>query len=149
MKRAAPMNLNGAPWARAIAAVVLGLGLASCADHSSTIPEAEYSTTIVGRWQGTVGDLRETMSIAGNGTFVCRLHPLGFIAKTLSQSVTGTIRGTWRITGATIILRITRAEAESLRNRIAESTILAFKEDELVLKSDRGETSLFQRAPAF
>jgi hypothetical protein len=149
MKRAAPLNGHDAPWTRAIAVVLLGLGLASCADHSPTIPEAEYSTTIVGRWQGTVGDFGETMAIAGNGTFVCHLHPLGFIAKTLSQSVTGTIRGTWKITGATMTLTITGAEAESLRNRVAESTILAFKKDALVLKSDHGETSLFRRASAF
>jgi hypothetical protein len=102
----------------------------------------------VGRWQGTVGDLKETMSIDGDGTFVCQLHPMGFIANTLSQGVTGTIRGTWKITGAMITLRITGAENERLRNRMVSSTIVAFKEDELVLKSDRGETSRFQRVGA-
>jgi len=100
---------------------------------------------IVGRWQGTVGDLKEAMSLDGDGTFVCQLHPMGFIANTLSQGVTGTIRGTWKITGAIITLRITGAENESLRNKIASSTIVTFKEDELVLKSGGGETSPFQR----
>jgi hypothetical protein len=73
---------------------------------------------------------------------------MGFIANTLSQSVTGTIRGTWKITGAIITLRITSAENEHLRNRIASSMIVALKEDKLVLKSDRGETSTFQRVRA-
>jgi hypothetical protein len=100
---------------------------------------------IIGRWQGTVGDLKETMALNADHTFVCQLQPTGFIANTLSQRVTGTIRGTWEITGATITLNITDAENESLRNKTASSTIMAFKEDELVLRSDRGETSSFQR----
>ena len=148
MKGVDLMKSNCTPWVRAIAVVVLGFCLASCANNSSTVPEAEYSTKIVGRWQGTVGDLKETMSIEGDGTFVCQLHPVGFIANTLSQSVTGTIRGTWKITGAIITLRITSAENEHLRNRIASSMIVALKEDKLVLKSDRGETSTFQRVYA-
>ena len=148
MKGVDLMKSNCTPWVRAIAVVVLGFCLASCVNNSTPVPEAEYSTKIVGRWQGTVGDLKETMSIGGDGTFVCQLHPMGFIANTLSQGVTGTIRGTWKITGAMITLRITGSENEHLRNRIASSTIVAFKEDELVLKSDRGETSPFQRVLA-
>ena len=145
MKGVDLMKSNCTPWVRAIAVVVLGFCLASCANNSPPVSEAEYSTRIVGRWQGTVGDLKETMSIDGNGTFVCQLRPMGFIANTLSQGVTGTIRGTWKITGAIITLRITGAENESLRNRVASSTIVAFKENELVLKAGRGETSPFQR----
>ena len=148
MKGVDLMKSNCTPWVRAIAVVVLGFCLASCVNNSTPVPEAEYSTKIVGRWQGTVGDLKETMSIGGDGTFVCQLHPMGFIANTLSQGVRGTIRGTWKITGAMITLRITGSENEHLRNRIASSTIVAFKEDELVLKSDRGETSPFQRVLA-
>jgi uncharacterized protein (TIGR03066 family) len=139
---------NGTPSVKEIAVVVLGFCLASCAYNSRPVSEADYSTKIVGRWQGTVGDLKETMSIDGDGTFVCQLHPTGFIANTLSQGVTGTIRGTWKITGAMITLRITGAENERLRDRMVSSTIVAFKEDELVLKSDRGETSRFQRVGA-
>ena len=142
------MRNNATPWARAIALVMLGLGLASCKNNPSTVPEAEYTTRIVGGWQGTVGDLKETMSIDGNGTFLCQLHPRGFIANTLSQGVAGTIRGTWTITGTIITLRITAAENERLANRIVSSTIMAFKEDGLVLKSDRGETSSFRRVLA-
>ena len=134
---------------RAVAVVVLGVLLTSCANNLRPVSETEYSTKIVGRWQGTVGGSKETMSIDGDGTFVCQLQPLGFIANTLSQSVAGTIRGTWKITGTIITMSITGAENEPLRNRSASSTIVAFKGDELVLKSDRGETSPFQRVRAF
>lgn len=91
------------------------------------------------------GALKEAMSVDGNGTFVCQLHPTGFIANTLSQGVTGTVRGTWKISGAIITLKITGAKNERLLNRIISSTIVAFKEDEFILKSDRGEISSFQR----
>ena len=148
MKEVDLMKTNCTPWVRAIAVVVLGFCLASCAKNSPLVPEADYSTKIVGRWQGTVGDLKEAMSIHGDGTFVCQLYPTGFIANTLSQGVKGKIWGTWKITGAIITLRITGSENEHLRNKITSSTIVAFKENELVLKSDRGQTSSFQRARA-
>jgi hypothetical protein len=140
------MKSNCTPWVRAIAVVVLGFCVASCANDPPPVRQAEYSTKIIGIWQGTVGDLKETMTIDGDGTFVCQLHPRGFIANTLSQGVSGTIRGTWKITGTMITLRITSAENEQLKNKIASSTIVALREDRLVLKSDRGETSAFQRA---
>jgi len=142
------MKTKCTPWAGAIAIVVLGLCLASCAHNSAPIPEAEYSTKIIGHWQGTVGDLKEAISIAGDGTFVCQVHPTGFIANTLSQGITGTIRGTWKIYGAIITLRITGEKNERLGNRVASSTIVAFRTDQLVLKSDRGETSPFRRVLA-
>jgi len=85
------------------------------------------------------------MSIGADGTFVCKLHPTGFLSNTLSQGVTGTVRGTWTITGAVITLTITGEKNEALKNKHASSSIVAFKDDELVLKSDRGETSSFQR----
>ena len=50
------------------------------------------------------------MALNADHTFVCQLQPMGFIANTLSQSVTGTIRGTWEVSGATITLKITDAE---------------------------------------
>jgi hypothetical protein len=142
-------GMTRSPWVGQIAVVVLGLCVASCATNGAPVPEAEYSTAIVGRWQGTVGDSKEVLTIDGDGAFVCQLHPTGFIANTLSQSVTGTIRGTWKITGTTITLRVTSAEHEHLRNRIASSTIVAFRADALVLKTDRGESSTFRRARAF
>jgi hypothetical protein len=149
MERVDLMKTNCTPWVNAIAVLVLGFYSASCANNSPPVPTAEYTTKIVGRWQGTVGDVKETMSINGDGTFVCHAHPMGFIANTLSQSVTGTIRGTWKITGAIITLRITGVKNERLGNRIASSTIVTFKENELVLKSDRGETAHFQRVGVF
>jgi hypothetical protein len=145
MKAVDLMNTNCMPRVSAIAVVVLGLCLASCANNSPPVPEAEYSEKIVGLWQGTVGDDKETMSINVDGTFVCKLYPMGFIANTLSQSVPGTIRGTWNITGPIITLEITGVKNEDPENRIASSTIVAFKQDELVLKSNRGEISTFLR----
>jgi hypothetical protein len=149
MKKVVHIKTNCAHWVGIIAVFVLALCLASCANNATPVPPSEYSTKIIGRWQGTVGDLKETMSIEGDGSFVCQIHPLGFIANTLSQSVPGKISGTWNITSAIITLRITGAKNERLGNRITSSTIMAFKADELVLKSDRGETSTFQRVRAF
>ena len=145
MKGIVHIKTNWTPWVRIIALLVLGFCLASCSNNSSTVPEAEYSTKIVGCWQGVVGDLKETMSMNADGTFVCQLRRSGFLANTLSQSVPGMVRGTWKINGAIITLKITGAEHEALQNKIASSTIMAFKEDEIVLKSDRGETSPFRR----
>jgi hypothetical protein len=140
------MKSNYTSWVRPIAVAVLGFCLVSCTNNLLTVSKADYPTKIIGSWQGTVGNLKETMSINGDGTFVCRLHPGGFIANTLSQGVTGTVRGTWKINGAIITLRITGEHNENLRSSVASSTIVSFKEGELILKSDRGETSSFQRA---
>jgi hypothetical protein len=148
MKEVDLMKSNCTSWARAIAVAVLGFCLASCANKSATVPEAEYATTIVGHWQGTVGDVKETMTINGDGTFV-QIHPLGFLANTLSQSRPGKISGTWNITGAIITLKITGEKHEHLGDWITSSTIESFKADELVLKSDRGGTSPFRRVRDF
>ena len=136
------------PWAKAIAVAVLGFCLASCSNNSSIVPEAEYSTNIVGCWQGTVGESKETMTINGDGTFICQLYPTGFIANTLSQGVRGTIRGTWSITGALITLKITGEKNELLENRTTSSKIVSFNNGVLVLKSDLGGTSPFKRVNA-
>ena len=145
MKRVDLMKSNCTPWVRAIAVVVLGFCLVSCAKNATPVALAEYSTSIVGRWQGTVGSSKETMTIDGDGTFVCQIHPMGFLANTLSQSVAGEISGTWNITGAIITLKITGEKHEHFGDRITSSTIESFKADELILKSDRGEISSFQR----
>lgn len=92
-----------------------------------------------------MGDMKESMSLNGDGTFVCKLHPAGFIAETLSQSVTGTVEGTWKVAGTTINLTVTSAEDEKLKNTTASSTIVTLTENELTLKSDRGDTSTFHR----
>ena len=85
------------------------------------------------------------MTIGGDGTFVCHIYPMGFLANTLSQSVPGKVSGTWNINAAIITLKITGEKHEHLGDQITSSTIESFKADELILKSDRGETSSFQR----
>jgi hypothetical protein len=127
------------------AAAILGLCLVSCTNNLLTVSKADYSKKIVGTWKGTVGNLKETMSIKGDGTFVCRLHPRGFISNMIYPAVPGTIDGTWKINNAIITLTINGAKNENLTNSSASSAIISFKEGELELKSDRGETSLFQR----
>ena len=128
--------------------VVLGIFLASCANNSHTVPEVKYSTTIVGHWQGTVGDLKETMTISADSTFVCKIHPTGFIANTFKQYKEGTISGTWKIKGSMILLEMTSVKNEYLENSITSATIVSFHKDEIVLKSDSGGTTTFQRVRA-
>ena len=89
------------------------------------------------------------MSINNDSTFICHLYPSGFIANTFHQNLPGTVRGTWNISGTTITLKITGAKNERLENKIALSTIVAFREDELVLESDSSGTSSFRRVKAF
>ena len=128
-----------------MAAAILGLCLVSCTNNLLTVSKVEYPTKIIGTWQGTVGNLKETMKITGDGNFVCRVHPGGFISNMIFPTVPGTVSGTWKINGTIITLSITDEKNENLKNRIASSTIVSFKEGELVLKSARGETSSFQR----
>jgi hypothetical protein len=135
---------------RGVCAVVfLALSLLSCGHNLPPIAEADYAAKLVGRWYGTAGNAKELMSLDGNGHFACRVRPMGFIANTLSQGVTGTVRGTWSVTGATILLKITGAENETVENHRTTSTIVAFNEKTLVLKSDGGGTAAFQRLAAF
>src|ERR1700684_4444476 len=130
---------------RALAVVALGASLAACTNDSRPVSAADFSTAVVGRWQGTVGDSRETMSIKSDGTFICRLNQTGFIANMLYPVVPGTVSGTWIITGNVMTLMITGENNEHLVNKTASSVIVSFKENELVLKSDRDETSSFMR----
>ena len=124
--------------------LALALGVSSCTPPKP-VAEAEYSAKIVGNWLGTVGNMKESITFSGGGSFIAQLRPQGFISNTLSQGVTGTIRGTWAINGKTITLKITSAEDERVNNSVTSSTILAFNQDELSMKSDRGETSTFTR----
>jgi hypothetical protein len=128
---------------------MIGICIASCARNTTPIALAEYPTGIVGHWQGMVGSSRETMTIDGDGTFICQIHPMGFLANTLSEGVAGKVSGTWKIKGAVITLQITGEKHEKVGNRIASSTIESFNADKLTLKSDRGETSSFQRLTSF
>ncbi len=125
--------------------LALALGVSSCTP-AEPVAEAEYSAKIVGNWRGTVGNMKESITFNGDGSFIAQLRPQGFISNTLSQGVTGTIRGTWAINGKTITLKITSAEDERVKNSVTSSTILAFNQDEFSIKSERGETSMFTRA---
>ena len=145
IKRSASLKLKYPSWTTAMLSVVIGICLASCAKKATPVALAEYPTRIVGHWQGTVGSLKETMMLDGDGTFVCQIHPMGFLANTLSQSVPGQVSGTWNIDGAVITLKITGKKHEHLGDWITSSTIESFKTDELTLESNRGETSSFRR----
>jgi hypothetical protein len=129
-------------WLFALLAGFLAL---SCAPNSAPIPEAQYAAKIVGGWQGTVGDMKESITFNADGTFVSQVRPLGFISNTLGQGVTGTIRGTWTIQGRAMTLNITASDNERLLNKTTSSTIEAFRQGELVVKSASGETSTFVR----
>jgi len=125
--------------------VTLALGVSSCRPLKP-VAESEYAAKIMGNWIGDVGHMSESMTLNGDGSFIARLRPQGFISNTLSQGATGTIRGTWNIKGKTITLRITSAEDERVKDRVTSSTILTFNQDELSLKSDRDEISTFSRS---
>ena len=124
--------------------LALAFGISACTP-AEPVAEAEYGAKIVGNWLGTVGDLKESMTFSADGSFIAQVRPQGFISNTLSQAVTGTINGTWAINGKNITLKITHAEDERVKNSVTSSTILAFNQDELTMKSDQGETSTFLR----
>ena len=145
MKGIDRMKTNRRSWIRTVAAVVVGLCLASCAKHPSPVSAAEYAAKIVGSWQGNVGGVNESMAIYRDGTFVCQTHPPGFIAMNLFRGVAGTIRGTWKINGSMITLQITGTTNEPAKSQIASSTIVAFTEAEIELKAGRGDSAKFFR----
>lgn len=125
--------------------LVLGLvGVVAC-QRPVAIAEADYRKNLIGDWVGTVGEMKESMSFRADGSFIAQLHPQGFISDTLSQGVTGTIRGSWTIAGKIIQLKVLSAEDERLSNRAASSQILAFDPAELLIKSDQGVTTRFIR----
>jgi hypothetical protein len=126
--------------------LLLAFGLPSCSPDEVPVGEAQYSAKILGDWQGTVGDTRETISFAADGGFVSQVRRQGFISNTLGQGVTGTVRGTWAIKGKAITLSISSAEDVRVSNSAATSMIETFKPNELVVKSNTtGETSTFVR----
>jgi hypothetical protein len=128
--------------------LVLAWGVSACTP-AKPVAEAEYSAKIVGNWMGTVGDMKESITFSADGSFTAQVRRQGFISDTLSQGVTGTIRGTWAINGRTISLKITSADNEPVKvvkNGVTSSTIVAFNQEELSLKNDVGKTSTFTRA---
>jgi hypothetical protein len=120
--------------------------LASCSSDAPPVAETDYPARLVGEWLGTVGDDREKISFGTDGTFMSQIRARGFISNTLGQGVTGTVRGTWTIKGKVITLNIGSADDARLLNTSTASTIESFKPNELVVKSDRGDTSTFIRA---
>ena len=89
--------------------------------------------------------MKETISFNADGKFISQVRPRGFISNTLSQGITGTIRGTWTIEGNVISSNIDSAENENVLNKTTTSTINMFKPNELVVRSTSGETSTFVR----
>ena len=139
------MNISCLPLLGLLLA--LAFGIVSCTP-AEPVTEAEYGAKIVGNWLGTVGDMKEAMTFNADGSFIAQVRPRGFISNTLSQGVTGTIRGTWIINGKNITLQITSAEDERVKNSTTSSTILAFSQNELSI-SGSGETSTFLREASF
>jgi len=126
--------------------LLAAVAVVSCSSDSAPVPESQYAQKIVGNWQGTVGDMKETITFNADGKFVSQVRQRGFISNTLMQGATGTIQGTWTIKDKAVSLAITGAENAWLRNKAASSTILSFRQNQLVVKSESGETSTFLRA---
>jgi hypothetical protein len=120
-------------------------GLSACSRTVAPVSETEYAAQVVGEWRGIVGDTNETISFAADGKFISQVRPRGFISNTLGEGVTGTIRGTWAINGKCMTLNISSAENERVVNSTTSSTIETFRPNELVVKSDNGDTSTFVR----
>jgi hypothetical protein len=128
-----------------LAGLLLACALAACSRDGPPVAEADYPKSIVGDWQGTVGDERETISFRADGAFSSQVRRRGFISDTLGQGVTGSIRGTWAISGRTVTLTINSAEDVRLLNSSTTGTIETFKPNEIVVKSSAGGTATFVR----
>jgi hypothetical protein len=142
------MTISNRPLARvadAIRMVALLSFLLSCSSSGTPVPQADYAARIVGGWQGTVGSVSETITFSADGKFVSEVRPRGFISNTLGQGVTGTVRGTWQINGNAITLNVISAQDARLADTATRSTIEKFEPDEIVVKSDKGDTSTFRR----
>jgi hypothetical protein len=126
--------------------LLLALGLSACERNGASIAEPQYATELVGDWQGTVGGESESISFRADGSFTSQLLQTGFISSTLGQGVAGSISGTWALQGKALTLTIDSAEHERPVNRVTTSTIVSFKQNELVVNSATGGTSTFVRA---
>jgi hypothetical protein len=129
----------------AITIYVLSDGLSWRPSDAATIGETEYSSKILGDWQGKVEGKNETISFGADGAFVSSVRPGGFINTTLGQGVTGTIRGTWAVKGNTVTLNVSSAEGERVVNSVATATLQTFKTNKLTVKSSTGGISTFTR----
>jgi hypothetical protein len=125
--------------------MLLACALAGCSRDGAPVAEVDYPRSIVGDWQGTVGDERETISFRADGGFTSQVRRRGFISDTLGQGVTGSIRGTWAISGRRVTLTINSAEDVRLLNSSTTSTIEAFTPNKIMVKSSAGGTATFVR----
>ena len=126
--------------------LLLTLGIAACEQDGALILESQYDAKLVGDWQGTVAGESESISFRADGSFTSQVQQTGFISTTLGQGVAGSIDGRWDIQGNVITLAIESAENEQPLNLATTSTIVSFKQNELVISSGRGGTSSFVRA---
>jgi hypothetical protein len=126
--------------------VIISLMVISCQQQTQTVPVGEYSGSILGNWQGTVGDYyREYLSFKKDNTFKVQLHSGGFIGNTISQGVYGTASGNWKIEDNKLTLDISRADDKKLFDQSRKYDIISFLQDELKLADERGDTSVFVR----
>ena len=125
---------------------LLALGLAACERNGAIIAAPQYQATLVGDWQGTVGDEQETISFTQDGRFTAQLLRKGFLSNTLGQGEAGTIKGSWVLQGKMITLAIDSTDHVQPLKLATTSTIVSFKQNELVVSSDAGKTSTFFRA---
>ena len=130
--------------ARATLVLLFALGLLSCS-ADSTVAVAEYPAQLVGRWQGTVGDTKESITFHADGSFQTFVRPTGFISNTLGQGVTGMIYGTWTIAGKVVTLNVENSD-ERIVNRTTTGTIEKFRENEIVVKSSNRDVTTFMRS---
>jgi hypothetical protein len=131
-----------------LAGMLLACALAACSRDGPPVAEADYPKRIVGDWQGTIGDERETISFRADGGFTSQVRRRGFISDTLGQGVTGTIQGSWAISGRTVTLTVNSAEDVRVLNSITTSTIETFKPNEIAVKNSAGSTATFFRLPS-
>ena len=66
--------------------LIFAFNLPSCAPDGATIGEAQYAAKIVGDWQGTVGDMKETMSFNADGNSFRKYVPEGSSATLLAKA---------------------------------------------------------------
>ncbi len=130
---------------RVAVSLVLMVSVAACGPDEAVISESQYSTKLVGDWQGTVAGESEYISFHVDGSFTSQLQQMGFINTTLGQAVSGSISGRWHIHANVITLVIKRTEHEEPLNIATTSTIVSFKQNELVINSTRAGTSVFAR----
>ena len=109
--------------------LAFALGVSSCTP-AKPVAEAEYSAKIVGNWLGTVGNMKESITFSGGGSFIAQLRPKGSSATQLSQRRHRHDPRYWHQWQDDHV-EDTSAEDERVNNSVTSSTILAFNQDEL------------------